>query len=139
MNMKILTVTLFSTLAILLNSIESSQAWLGRGRASKIDVEPTVGLHFHSYVDTSNKIIPVTPGTKVTLGVRNLVGTDFIVGIVKDRVICPIMDAEGKQFIINMREHRKFVLTSARGIPYGHKPEHTIDAIINYPPAIDHY
>lgn len=102
-------------------------------------MEPTVGIHFHSYIDTSNKIHRVAPGSKVILGVRNLEGIDFIIGIVINRVICPIIDAEGKQFIVNMRDHRKFVLSSAQGIPYGLRPEHIIDAIINYPPPLDHY
>ncbi|XP_033209153.1 uncharacterized protein LOC117167979 [Belonocnema kinseyi] len=139
--MKICTVGLFLTLAVFLNYIENSLAWLGR-KNGRIAAEPYLHVPIRSYEDHADRIHHLQVGSNVTLGIRKLevegVRSDYIIGIVKYGVIRPILDAYGFKFIVCMRSYDTYGLLNTNGVPYGLEPEHTVDAMITAPSPTVH-
>ncbi|XP_033231891.1 uncharacterized protein LOC117182886 [Belonocnema kinseyi] len=122
---------LFISVIFLYYSIESGSAfrfWRKRSKG-KIFQEPTFPLYLHLYEDEKHQIHPITPGSHVTVGIEH----NFIVGIIKNGVIRPVLDEEHRRVLVNMRINRNYILSSFTGLPYGRTPEHTAPAIIYSP------
>lgn len=112
----------------------SSLSWLRRSK-SKIDVEPTIHYHIHAYIDPSNSTHLLESGNRVLLGIRKLEGMDYAIGVIENDLICPMIDARGIRFILNMNGTYRRDIDSIQDIPYGTEPQHTVQCRISDPPG----
>lgn len=127
---------------------ESSQAWLLRRGNSAISAEPVLPVRIRGYLDRDNDEHLLRLGTEVTLGIRAIGGVDYIVGVVRNGLIRPMIDHGGGKLMINMVERSGFVINNDEyDYLFGVAPQHTVQGITapplpppppEHPPSPEH-